>query len=238
MLDINKISHLDAYAEDWRRERLGKFTASEIGKLISESSHLGKFTAGAITYIEGVAGEILTGTPAKAEFFNSNVDYGNAMEAESVSHFCEANGKNVLRDTHRNDTHRLIINDEFTACTPDALVCLSDLDHLFDETGTKLKVAPFETKCPPILHRFIKLYKCETPLDLKKTESTYYYQSLSQLMFCDSLIGYFAPYHPLFPKKQKVITFKKSELIEDIKKVSLTIEYAKKEVTKILSLFK
>jgi hypothetical protein len=237
MLSIKKISHFDAYMEQWKKERLGKFTASMIGKLVSQNSHKGVFSAGAITYIECVAGEILTGKPAKAEFHTDYTDYGNATEAEAITYFQKVKGFNVLRDTERMDTHRLIINDEFTACTPDALIAMVPEKNLFDPTGEFIKVAPLEVKCPPVLHRFIKLYKCNTPQDLKNTEPLYYYQALSQLSFVDSLIGYFGCYNPDFPTKGKIIEFKKIELTEDLKNLNMTIDYAKKEVIKIIKMF-
>lgn len=238
MLNINKISMDDAYMEGWRKARLGKLTASTNYKLISEDSHKGKLTAGAITHIEGIAGEIITGQPAKREFFNEDVNYGNAMEAEAVADFEKATGRVVFRDPNRGDTHRLIIHDEYSACTPDALVCLAPLESIFDETGEKLKVATFETKCPPIHHRFIKLYKCTTPEMLKAAQKEYYWQVLTQMHHCDSLMGFFSCYNPSFPNPRRIITFKKSLLVDDFKKLNDTLYYAKQELIKTVELLK
>jgi hypothetical protein len=239
MLDINKIEIIPAYSDQWLKKRRGKITASPSGKLISENSHKGIFSQQAQTYIDGVAGEYVTGTPAKADFHTDYTDYGNATESEAITHFQEVTGKPILRDAESSDSHRLVVVDELQACTPDALVCtVSDTKYVFDETQTKLKVVPLETKCPAVLSQFIKLYRCETPADLKKAEKLYYWQCIFQLISCDALFGYFAVYNPNFPIKMRIIEFKKMELRDDVKFMNDTIAYAKKEILKTVELFK
>lgn len=237
MLDIKKISHNAVYDEAWRKARLGKFCASQIGKIMSSKSHEGKFTEGAITYIENLAGEIITGKPMRAEFFTDATNHGNATEPEAIKRFCEVTHRSVLRNEDQNDTHRLIVNDDYSCATPDALLAMAEEKFLFDETGTKIKVAPLEVKCPLIHNRFIKLFKCITPQDLKKTEPLYYYQCLAQLIFCDSLIGFFAGYNFDFTTNMRIIEFKKMELRDEIKNFNLSLSYAKKELVKILEMF-
>lgn len=237
MLHISKISNEDAYNEGWKKGRLGKFTASMMSKLISVNSDKGVFSAGAMTYIEGIAGEILTRQPFKAEFFNANVDHGNAMEPEAIAYFEKMQNKKVLRDLERADTHRLIIDGPYTACTPDALIAQATIDNIFDESGERLKVAPLETKCPPVHHRYIKLYKCLTPQDLLAVAPDYYWQVMTQMVFCESLSAYFAAYNPLFPEPMRVILFKKVDLLSDVGKLKNTLFYAMQELEKCLSLF-
>ena len=238
MLDINKISSSAVYEGGWRKNRLGKFCASQMGKIMSAKSHEGKFTEGAITHIENVAGEIITGKPMRPEFFTDATNHGNAEEPDAINRFCEMTGKVVLRNEDREDTHRLIINDEYSAATPDALIAMAEEKFLFDSTGTKIKIAPLEVKSPPIHHRFIKLFRCNTAQDLKKVEPMYFYQCLAQLVFTDSLVGYFAGYNFDFTTDMKIIEFKQIELREEIKNFKLTLEYAKKELQTILNLFK
>jgi hypothetical protein len=238
MLELSKISHTTVYNDDWRRQRAGKITASPFGKLIGEKSHLGIFPQTAITYIEGLVGELLTGLPAQEEFFNNATNHGNATEPEAIVYFANQLGMFPLRNADQGDTHRLILNDEHSGCTPDALLSkYQDVSKLFDETGTKIKVTPLEVKCPPIHHRFIKLFKCETAFQVKKTEPLYYWQVITQMIFCDSLNAYFGVYSPFFPIPGKLIEFKQVELMEDIKKFNLTLHYAKLELEKTLKLF-
>jgi hypothetical protein len=236
MLELSKISHSSVYTEDWIKQRLGKITASQFGKLIGEKSELGVFTKTAITYIEGLAGEIVTGKRAQEEIFTNSMDYGNAMEPECINYFCGQLEMFPLRNVDANDTHRLIINDNYSGCTPDALLSkCQDTNKLFDETGTKIKVIPFEGKCPPVHHRFIKLFKCENPMQLKYAEPIYYWQVITQMSFCNSLIGYFGAYNPSFPNG-RLIEFRQVDLMADFKKFIGTLHYAKIELEKTVNL--
>lgn len=239
MLELSKISHTVVYNDDWRKQRAGKITASQFGKLIGEKSQLGIFPQTAITYIEGLAGELLTGLPAQEEFFTNATNHGNATEPEAINYFSDQLKMFPLINSDRGDTHRLILNDEHSGCTPDALLSKhQDMNKLFDETGTKIKVTPLETKCPPVHHRFIKLFKCETPLQVKKTEPLYYWQVITQMLFCGSLNAYFGIYNPFFPVPGRLIEFKQIDLMDDIKKFNLTLQFAKLELEKTVNLLK
>jgi len=236
MLDITKISNSCVHEESWRKERFGKITASVAGHLIGEGSDKGKFSKTATTILEGLAGERLTGTPAKQEFFTDATNHGNSTEPESIDAFCRDQNKFVLRNEDAGDTHRLILYDEFCACTPDGIV-VDNPDNIFNAEGTHIKASTLECKNPFVHHEFIKLYKCLTPIDLKNAKPLYYWQVLCQMLFCNVLVGYFAAYSPIF-KKIRVIKFNKMELRDDLKKLNLTVEYAKQEINKIVELFK
>lgn len=238
MLDTTKLETIPAYSPEWKRKRLGKITSSNFGKLIGDSSHKGKFTDGAHSYIDGIIGEILTQEPARNEFNSAATDYGNAEERFAIEYFEQFTGKAILRHTDTDDTHRLVHYDDFTSCTPDALVALTSKDRIFDETKTKLKVAPLEVKAPPVHQNFMKLYKCETALQLMAVHKLYFWQVLTQLIFVDSLIGFFLPYNEKFPNRGRVITFKKSELVKEIAIAKQTLHYAQEEIKKGLNYFK
>lgn len=244
MLDINKISHAAVFEESWRKEKLGKISASKFGLLVCEptskrgDSDEGYFSAGAITYLEGLAGEIITGKPAQEEFFTNATEHGNAHEAEAVVFAAQKVGLNVLRNSERGGTNRLIIQDEYSGCTPDALLTKYEGNNVFDESGNFLKVSTLEVKCPPTHHRFIKLMKCDTSKSLKDTDKIYYWQVITQMSFCDVLEGYFACYNPDFPIKGKVIKFSKMELREDFKFFSKTLKHAIVELKNIVELLK
>lgn len=239
MLELSKISHTNTHSEVWHKEKLGKISASTVVNLMGEKSDLGILTSGAITYIEGKAGEICTGLPAEKEFFNDDTDWGNSYEPESLNYFSEFVGKPLLRNEHDGTTHRLIIENEYMGCTPDALMPVNP-NALFDSTGTKLNVETVEGKCPPKHHRFIKLFKCLTPEDLKRVEKKYYWQVVCQMHFCGALKGNFFVYHPDFAGKRqiRVIPFRKLELISDFQKLERTLGFAKAEIIRTVELFK
>ena len=239
MLEISKISHVAVFEDEWRRMKYGKVSASKFGLLISKDSDKGEFTKSALTYIEGLAGEILTGKPAQTEFFNEDTDHGNATEPQAIEHSAKLLGLNILRNSERGGTNRLIINDEYSGCTPDALLSkYADIKKIFDETGNFIKVEPLEVKSPSKHHRFIKLFKCNTPQQLKETESIYYWQVITQVQFCGSLVGHFGCFNEDFPVPGKVITFRKAELMEDFKKFNKTLHFAKLELQRTVELLK
>lgn len=248
-LPIERISHTSVYQEDWHRMKLGKFSASKNGDLIGKSSDKGTFTDTAITLIENLAGEIDTGKRSQDEIFNDDINWGNAYEPEAIQWFREnvkpflgkENGEiqPVLKNEHTGDTHRLILYDEYSCCTPDALVADSyDIDKLFDPTGERIRVAPLETKCPKKFHRFVKLRKCKTPEDLKKEESKYHWQVITQMLFTDAVEGFFCCYHPFFEVKGSIIHYRRINLTEDFNKLIATLTYAKAELIKTVTLLK
>lgn len=234
MLDINKISSTAVYQADWLKARSGCVTASLFGQIVGEGSEVGKFSKGAMTILEGLAGERITGIRAKEEFFTNATNHGNATEPESIDAFCEATGMSVLRNEDAGDTHRLILYDEYCCCTPDSLV-LNNPKTPFNEAGTHLNVSTLECKNPLVHNQFIKLYRCLTPIDLKKTVPLYYWQVICQMLFCDVLKSYFCAYSPIF-KKIRIVEFRKIELLDDIKRAKATTEYAKIEIQKIVNL--
>jgi len=234
LLDINKISSDAVFTEDWLKARYGCITASLFGQIIGEGSDTGKFSKGAITILEGLAGERITGIRAKEEFFTNATNHGNATEPESIDAFCQYTGMSVLRNEEVGDTHRLIRYDEYCCCTPDSLI-LNNPKAPFNEAGTHLNVSTLECKNPLVHNQFIKLYKCLTPADLKRNLPLYYWQVVCQILFCDVLKGFFCAYSPIF-KKIRIIEFKKIELMDDIKKAKLTTEFAKKEIQNIVDL--
>jgi hypothetical protein len=234
MLDINKINSAAVFNDDWRKARLGKITASCVSELIGENSHKGSFTKGAKTFLEGLAGERLTGKPARQEFFNQYTEHGNSTEPEAIDYFC-ANSVEfagfqlyAIRSMDDHSTHRLVEYDEDCACTPDALLTKSsDPNKIFDSTGNFILARSLEVKSPPVHHRFIKLYRCKTPQDLLATEPSYFWQTLSQLLFCDLMEGYFAAYNSDFKNKMRVIPFHKNQLAPELSKLRSTISHAK-----------
>jgi len=237
MLDITKLSLTAVYEDDWRKEKLGKISGSLCSELISANSHKGEFDKGAKTYLDGLAWEIVTGTPARPEFFTNATNYGNAHEAEAIDWSCEQLGLFPLRNEERKDTHRLIILDEYSGVTPDGLLVKNE-KNIFSSDGNFIMCKPLEVKAPPIATNFLKLYKCQNAKELEKVNPSYYWQCIMQLYAVQSLEGFFAVYHPDFPKKGKVLTFKKSEHADNLKKLDNTLYYAKEELKRIVEMLK
>ena len=94
---------------EWHKARLGKFTASKFGDLMS-----GKTTAGYEKAILKVVYERLTGEPPD-DFKSAYMERGNELKAE---------GLEVYSDLAFHTIERVgfIERDEWTGCSPDALI--------------------------------------------------------------------------------------------------------------------
>lgn len=226
MIKLENISHTAVHTDEWHRERLGRITASPFYRLISDKKD---WTDGALTYIYEKAGEVITGERADEEFFNNDVDWGNANEADAIKWSAKNIGLSILRDTVSGGSHRFIRNGEYSGCTPDALL-VKDMSNLFSVDGEKLKAVTLETKCPRKHARFIALAKCNSPQKLKMVSKQYYWQVIKQMLDCNCN-GYFSVYSPKF-KCGNIIFFDRQDgdIITDIAKAKFITEKAEHEI--------
>lgn len=200
MLHKSKISKIQIYTDEWFEHRLSKFTSSGISALMSEAS--------ALTYVYKKVGEALTGVRSAVDIDNEYTQWGLAHENEALMKFGVKKGLDFIT------TQNLIWSpDSVFASTPDGLIVRKEsTDNNFYDVST------IEVKCPPTFNNFIKLWLCETPEDLKKSESKYYWQKLDQMDNCDCLNGFFIIYHPDFKAgNYREIEFRKINLMKDFK---------------------
>jgi hypothetical protein len=207
MLHIDHISKIQIYTTDWDIMRLGKFTSSRMHCLMGEKP----FTDGAMTYIYHKLGEDMTGhTTAMEDIIeDENTQWGLEYEPAAIKKFQMAKNVEYLA------TQKLIHNpNKRFSSTPDAIwihgICINQCEY---------NVSTLEVKCPRKYHKFIPLYRCKTPADLKKFNKSYYWQVLDQMDNCGSAQGYFACFHPLFPPGAnfRIIDFVKMDLWDDFK---------------------
>lgn len=220
MLKIENISKAVIYSDEWQLCRRGKLTSSKIYNLMPEKG-LGD---GAFSYIDQKLGELLTNHVAEEENIieDENTIWGNTYEPKAIEEFHQRNKVQYLvtqRLIHAPETH--------FSSTPDAIWV-----HGIASNQLEYNVSTLEVKCPRKFHRFNKLYRCNTPHDLLKAESKYFWQVLDQMDNCDSAVGYFAVYHPLYPVtcNFKQIQFNKLGLWDEFKK----LKQRKHEAVKLL----
>jgi hypothetical protein len=174
------------------------------------------FTEGAMTYIYHKVGEELTGrSTAQDEVLeDENTDWGNTYEPDAIKRFGQIKQLDFLV------TQRLISDPESRfSSTPDAIWVHGA--SLLKEG--QYNVSTLEVKCPRKYHKFIPYFQCHTPEDLKKFNKIYYWQVLDQMYNCDSAVGYFMAFHPLFPesKNYRIIEFRKIDLWDDFKLMAI-----------------
>jgi hypothetical protein len=227
MLEKSHISNIDIYTPEWDNIRLGRFTSSKMSSLMAEKP----LSSGAITYIQQKAGEFLTGENMEDEVLeDENTAWGLQYEAEALNVFGKLKGLKYLiiqKVIHAPGTR--------FSSTPDAIWVVDS--SLIKEDC--YNVSTVEVKCPRKFPRFLSLYQCSTPAELKKHESKYYWQVIDQMDNCNSATGWFVCYNPLFPagKNMKIIEFKKLDLWDDFIKIKQRKLLALDEFNKIVSQF-
>ena len=229
MLDKNHISNIQIYTPEWDQARLGRFTSSKINALMG----LKPFTDGALAYIDQKAAEFITQRNLATDdeiIEDENTVWGLQYEAEAINLFGLIKGlQYVVVQKMICDT-----SSRFSS-TPDALWIIDT--SVFQEGF--YNVAPLEVKCPRKYPRFLPLYRCNTPGDLKKEDRKHYWQVLDQMDNCNSALGYYACYHPLFPsgKNIKIIEFRKIDLWDDFKLLQQRKKLALDKFNEVVSQF-
>lgn len=207
MLNKNWISNIEAYSEEWRLMRLGKFTSSKIHCLMTKKP----LTEDSISYINQKVGEILTGhatTSKDDQIDTEDTAWGVVNEPLAMREFARI--KNLKFLVVGKMIHEP--GSRFSS-TPDGLWIISSSLTKEDHYN----VASLEVKCPNRYHTFIPLYRCKTPADLKLENRGYYWQVVDQMDNCCASVGYFAVFHPLFPagNNMRIIEFNKIDLWDD-----------------------
>ena len=206
MLLKNRISKIQILSDEWRTARLGKFTSSKIISLMADK----EYSSGFMSYIYQKVGEELTGVSVDEEdaVETEAMRWGLFYESEALQKFGKMKGLDFLI------VQQLItVPDTRFGSTPDGLVV-----HNESADGTAYNVSTVEVKCFPTYNRYIPLALAKTPADVRKVNSTVYWQVIDQMDNCDCLIGYLVVYHPKFKAGNlSVIEFKKSALLEEFR---------------------
>ena len=204
--------------EAWLKQRQGKFTSSNISKLMTYEDKIDEFPKGAMTYVEEVVIEILTGGKGKESFKSDDMDRGNEMELEAVARFEKETGL-VCYATGENQ--QFIELSSYFGGTPDGL---------FDEDGV------IEVKCPKSKTHLFNLRNLKNWQDLKKHYSNYFWQIQGNLYATGRNKAYFISYDERFedPQHQIVIVEipRNEEDIQKLKKRLQMAENKKKELLK------
>lgn len=207
MLNKDRISSIEILSPEWLVERLGKFTSSRIVSLMQDKP----YAQGFMSYVYQKVGEELTGVSVedKDEFEENNYTrWGLKYENEALGKFQEVKKLDFI-------VKQKLITVPGTrfGCTPDGLI------PIFESEDKKAwNVSTVEVKCFPTYVRYIQLALCKTPQDVKKANSTVYWQVLDQMDNCDCLMGYSVAYHPNFKAGNlSIVEYRKVELFEDFR---------------------
>lgn len=164
----------------WEKQRLGKFTASEIHKLMVKGRSKDQyFGQGALTYIQSKVAEIITGERTPDVSTNA-IEYGRSMEPEAFAVFEQLYPEAGAVHFGISVPEFYPFGD-FAGGSPD---------------GFADPKAIIEIKCPYNSTNHIAHLLMNSAKDLQSTSDEYYYQVQSNMLFTGKERCYFISYDP------------------------------------------
>jgi len=241
--EINKeeLELIQQRSDQWRLERMGRMTSSEHHRLVADckrdmtqeelANRPPKSTAktiadptllseGAITYIEEVATEILTGQSADDERTTKEMEWGILYEPQAVKMY-ERVSQVVVTETGSLKYPAL---PKYVSGSPDGLI---------GEYGG------LEIKCPYNNVHHLKNIRMRDWQDLKKLRPTYYWQVISGLLITGRKYWDFMSYSPNYPLRLQVgiVRIKYEDVQEDVRHLAIKLKFAVRELENILEQF-
>lgn len=212
---------MEQRTDEWKKARLGRFTASEcfklMGKIAPTITGLNYFQSEtAKTYILQKVAETLTGQTR--EFSNYATEYGTAYEPEAREYFELATKKTVQQVGFLTADF-----SEDCGASPDGLIG--------SDSGIEIK-CPFNNE-NHVLHMMIG-----NDEDLKRIKPEYYWQIQMSMLVTGATSWNFVSYNPCFMGKFRmhIVEIKRSEQdIEELKSRLLKAVEIKNNILKQLS---
>lgn len=218
--DIELAAASEQRSQAWRDVRCGKFTASEIYKLMTEprsktDKEAGKWSEGAMTYIKTKVAEELTNL-VHQESNAYPLVYGQDMEV---------NAKEYLRDVKGYDIKEVgfVPFTDHAGGSPDG--------HIGEDEV-------LEIKCPFNSANHVEYLTWKKPEDMFDKKPEYYYQIQSNILFAKRNVGRFVSFDPRMPDQQKCFELIIPAHVGIQHNIATRLEKAIEEKLKILNLLK
>jgi hypothetical protein len=217
--DIELAGASEQRSQVWRDVRCGKFTASEIFKLMTEpqskaDKEAGKWSKGAMTYIKTKIAEELTGL-VHQESNAYPLVYGQDMEV---------NAKEYLREVKGYDIKEVgfVAFTDHAGGSPDG--------HIGEDEV-------LEIKCPFNSANHVEYMMWKKDEDMFDSKPEYYYQIQSNLLFAKRSLGRFVSFDPRMPDKHKCFELLIPAHVGIQQRIADKLEKAIEEKLKYLKLF-
>lgn len=232
--------HIEQGSEDWEMIRAGRFTSSEIYKIMEcgkrpmTPSELAarpkkgkgssttqvpdptKMSPGGLTYINQKVSEVLTGQPKRSAYAYPLV-YGKETEPEAVEYFENLHGLKCFKLGFQPW-------GDHAGGSPDRLI-----------EGVK---EGLEIKCPYEPENQTKYLLLTDIYDLKREYPEHYWQVVSLMLFCDMERWHWCSYDPRMKAERHKTThliFERAKVEEDMDLVVKALEGAITEKFKLLN---
>ena len=176
--------------EEWKRQRLGKITASRFCDMMTNGRGTGAMGKTAYSYMYDLIAERLTGEP-QDEIISKHLDWGNANEPQARAMYCLISGRRVTQ------TGFIAMNDDIGG-SPDGLVG--------DSGGV-------EIKCPSSSRIHLGyIEQCKVPND--------YFWQVQGLMWVTGREWWdFVSFDPRMPEKYQLFVFREERDDQAIKEL-------------------
>ena len=172
-------------SQDWHELRRGKFTSSEIHKLMCSKfgAELKDWSQTAQNYILEKVAE--TFSDQSQPITSKEIAWGIEHEPIGLAHY-EA----VFSETIQEIGFVLWPKNTACGCSPDGNV--------------EGKLKGIELKCPYTLRSHIENLMIRTNAELKQRKPANYWQVMSSMMFCNYDAWDFVSFHPFFKPEQRI----------------------------------
>lgn len=202
---------------NWLSTRCGKFTSSEIHKLIPNGIKKGELISKAgKTYIRQKAAEFITREPIQKPTTYA-MEWGLSHESEAITVFESLYGE--VEKFGGNNPKFFQINENWGG-SPDAM--LGD--------------AVIEVKCPFNTSEHFEHLLMNTAEDLKSYAPEYYWQMVSNMIILKKNFGIFISYDPRYPLEHNLKVLKFQLNPTDAELLSFKVDNAIVEFKKLISL--
>jgi len=170
---------------EWEAQRIGKFTASEIHKLMGNPRKKGEILSEtAKSFVIEKAAEILTGQ--KRPIYGAALDWGVDHEQEAFLKFNAMSDQ--MWDYYGGQEFKFYSYGVFSGASPDGL----SMSHLL------------EIKCPYESHNHIKHMLIRNNEDFKSSRPEYYWQMQLGMIATEKSKGMFVSYDPRMPEDKQI----------------------------------
>jgi hypothetical protein len=205
---------------EWMLKRIGRFTASQIHRLMSEpKSKTELLSKGAKTYIREVASEVLTGK-RKDRYQNNAMERGIELEPIAFAALCEA----LDLDISSPDIMHFGVNEfglyapnEYLAASPDGIILDRELI--------------VELKCPDSATH-LEYLSYENADDLKNNAPEYYYQIQTNILLSEAKGAIFASYDDRYPEH---LQLKIIEVPQDVQTCEKILDKLTHAITELIN---
>lgn len=210
----------DQGSDGWNQARVGRFTASEIFKLLTpprskEAKEAGKLSETALTYINVKVAETITGQPKTTSYAYPLV-FGKEQEPIAIDAFCKKTG-------YTYEPVGFIPFGQHSGGSPDGVINETDI---------------LEVKSPWAIETQLDYLMLTDQWDLKRIKPEYYWQCMANLLFTMKEQCHFVAFDHRYPEDKQIVHIIIKPISEDFDAITSAIEKAVKMKLEILSLLK